>query len=95
MFIFLESHTDDFNFVAELHSKVKTLSKHNVELQLTINKSKLSTVSQINSFEKRKDDNSLLYFYTVLPNASLFSWYSPLFDNFVRPMKNILMEDHL
>ena len=45
MFIFLESHTHDFNFVAELHSKVKTLSKHNVDLQLTINKSKLSTVS--------------------------------------------------
>ena len=66
MFIFLESHTHDFIFVAELHSKVKTLSKHNVELQLTTNNFKLSTVSQIISFEKLKDDNSLLYFYTGL-----------------------------
>ena len=96
MFIFLESQTDDVNFVAELHSKVKTLSKNNVELKITLNKAITSAyVSQYISFEKLKDDNSLLSFYTGLPNANLFLWYLSLFNDFVKPMTNIPMEDHL
>ncbi|XP_047135308.2 uncharacterized protein LOC101238062 [Hydra vulgaris] len=62
--MFLESQTDDVNSVAELHSKVKTLSKNNVELKITINKAIPSSVSQYILFEKLKDDNSLLSFYT-------------------------------
>ncbi|XP_065642462.1 uncharacterized protein LOC136074091 [Hydra vulgaris] len=47
-----ESQTDDVNFVAELHSKVKTLSKNNVELKITLNKAITSAyVSQYISFE--------------------------------------------
>ena len=96
MFIFLESQTDVVNFVAELHSKVKTLSKNNVELKITLNKAITSAyVSQYISFEKLKDDNSLLSFYTGLPNANLFLWYLSLFNDFVKPMTNIPMEDHL
>ncbi|XP_047145536.1 uncharacterized protein LOC124818575 [Hydra vulgaris] len=90
-----ESQTDDVNFVAELHSKVKTLSKNNVELKVVINKAITSSVSQYISFEKQKDDNSLLSFYTGLPNANLFLWYLSLFNDCVKPMKNIPMEDHL
>ncbi|XP_065651138.1 uncharacterized protein LOC136079334 [Hydra vulgaris] len=91
-----ESQTDDVNFVAELHSKVKTLSKNNVELKITLSKAITSAyVSQYISFEKLKDDNSLLSFYTGLPNANLFLWYLSLFNDFVKPMTNIPMEDHL
>ncbi|XP_047138616.1 uncharacterized protein LOC124814720 [Hydra vulgaris] len=90
-----ESQTDDINFAAELHSKVKTLSKNNVELKITIFKAITSSVSQYISFEKLKDDNSLLSFYTGLPNANLFLWYLSLFEDCVKPMKNIPMEDHL
>ncbi|XP_065639630.1 uncharacterized protein LOC101240994 [Hydra vulgaris] len=90
-----ESQTDDVNFVAELHSKVKTLSKNNVELKITINKAITSSVSQYISFEKLKDDNSLLFFYTGLPNANLFLWYLSLFNDCVKPMKSIPIEYHL
>ena len=63
MFILLESHIHEFNFVAERHSKAKTFSKQNVELQLTINNFKLSTVSQIISFEKLKD---VIHYYIFI-----------------------------
>ncbi|XP_047128117.1 uncharacterized protein LOC124808946 [Hydra vulgaris] len=87
-----ESQTGDINFAAELHSKVKALSKNNVELKITIFKAITSSVSHYIWFEKLKDDNSLLPFCTGLLNANLFLRHLSLFNDCVKPMKNIPME---